>query len=194
MRLITASAAAEHADVAYADGARARPLWLRARTAASPLPRQLAGAFDASEHSLRLAVESLLRQSSAVPAGSFAFVVSDFLVRIPGSIWLRLRALGWDVVPVIVQDPLWEQSFPSVAGVVLPIADPATGRTQDLWIGAREARGRAEANERRLDSTLQRFRRLGFDPVLIGTSNSFEIARRFELWAERRRLLRTKRR
>lgn len=194
VRLITASAAAEHADVAYADGARPRPLWLRARAAASPLPSPLAAGRDPSEHSLQLAVESLLRQSGAVPAGSFAFVVSDFLVDLPGSTWLRLRALGWDVVPVVVQDPLWEQSFPDVAGVVLPIADPATGRTEDLWINAREARSRAETNERRLDTTLQRFRRLGFDPVLVGSSDSFEIARHFELWAERRRLLRTKRR
>ena len=192
--LITASAAAEHADVGYADGGRGRPVWLRARSTGSRLPQRVEGPFDGPENSLRLALESLLRQSGKVPAGSFAFVVSDFLVEVPGTTWLRMRALGWDVVPVVIQDPLWEQSFPAVSGIVLPIADPATGRREDVWLGAREARSRAEQNERRLQATLERFRRLGFDTVLVGTSDGFEIARRFELWAERRRLLRSKRR
>ena len=32
-----------------------------------------------------------------------------------------------DVVPVVVQDPTWERSFPDVPGVLLPVVDVATG-------------------------------------------------------------------
>jgi hypothetical protein len=102
---------------------------------------------------------------------------------------MRLRALRWDVVPVIVQDPVWEQTFPPVGGVVLPLADPASGHVQDVWVSRREARERASANERRLDELNARFRRLGFDPVLLGTSDPREIGDRFRAWADRRRRL-----
>ena len=34
----------------------------------------------------------------------------------------RAVAHGWDVVPVIIQDPRWEQSFPRAAGMALPVA------------------------------------------------------------------------
>ena len=190
VRLIAASAAAERADVAYADGASPRPLWLRAGTQGGRLPHRLAGAFDAPERGLRLALEALLRQASAVPTGSFVFVVSDFLVDVPGATWLRLRALGWDVVPVVVQDPLWEQAFPEVGGVVLPLADPVSGKVEDVFLTGRAAHDRAASNAARLERILDRFRRLGFDPVVVGTSDPFEISSRFTLWAGRRRALR----
>jgi uncharacterized protein (DUF58 family) len=163
-RLITASAVAERGDVVHVDR-------------------------DGADDGIRLALESLVGKPSTLPSGSFVFIVSDFLVPVPARLWLRLRALRWDVVPVIVQDPEWEQTFPAVGGVVLPLADPATGRVQDVWVTAREARARARANELRLDELLARFRRLSFDPVLLGTSDPREIAVRFEAWAERRRRL-----
>jgi uncharacterized protein (DUF58 family) len=188
--LIAASAAAERSDLGYADGADAAPLWLRAGFATPSLARRLGRDFDAPEAGLARALHALVRRAAAFPSGSFVFVVSDFLAPVPASIWLRLRALGWDVVPAVVQDPLWERTFPAVGGVVLPIADPATGRVEDVWIGARAARERARRNEARHDHLLRRFRRLGFDPVVVDTSDPFEISRRFAAWAQRRRLRR----
>ena len=41
--------------------------------------------------------------------------------------WAAALERRWDVVPVVIQDPTWEQSFPDVGGVVVPIADPASG-------------------------------------------------------------------
>ena len=41
--------------------------------------------------------------------------------------WRRLRALRWDVTPVVVQDPTWEQSFRYVGGVLLPLGDVESG-------------------------------------------------------------------
>jgi hypothetical protein len=146
-------------------------------------------AYDAPETSVRVALEALVRESSLLPTGSFVFVVSDFLVPVPARLWMRLRGLRWDVVPVIVQDPVWEQTFPAVGGVVLPLADPVSGQVQDVWVSPREARERARANEQRLDELLARFRRLGFDPVLLDTSDPRVVGDRFRAWADRRRRL-----
>jgi uncharacterized protein (DUF58 family) len=181
-RLIEASAAAEQGEVVSVDGALRRPVQRRRTVRAGD-------AYDAPETSLTVALDALLRESSVLPTGSFVFVVSDFLVPVPARIWMRLRALRWDVVPVIVQDPVWEQTFPPVGGAVLPLADPASGEVHDVRVSAREARERASANEARLEELQARFRRLGFDPVLVDTSDPREIGERFRAWADRRRRL-----
>jgi len=180
-RLIEASAAAEQGEVLSVDGALRHPV-RRGR-------EDVGRTYDAPETSLTVALEALVRESRVLPTGSFVFVVSDFLVPVPARVWLRLRALRWDVVPVIVQDPTWEQTFPAVGGVVLPVADPTSGQVQDVWVSAREARERAHANEARFDELRSRFRRLGFDPVVLDTSDPREIGDRFRAWADRRRRL-----
>jgi uncharacterized protein (DUF58 family) len=180
-RLIEASAAAEQGEVLSVDGALRHPV-RRGR-------EDVGGTYDAPEGSLTVALEALVRESRVLPTGSFVFVLSDFLAPVPARLWLRLRALRWDVVPVIVQDPVWEQTFPAVGGVVLPVADPTSGQVQDIWVSAREARDRARANEVRFDELLSRFRRLGFDPVVLDTSDPREIGDRFRAWADRRRRL-----
>jgi uncharacterized protein (DUF58 family) len=183
--LIAASALAEHGEVVDVDGALRRPV----RRARAAVASSLDSVDGAPEDVLRRGLEALLRQAVLLPTGSFVFVVSDFLVPVPAHIWTRLRSRRWDVVPVIVQDPVWEQSFPAVGGVVLPLAEPATGRVEDVLLTAREASARAQANERRLDQLLARFRRLGFDPVLVGTSDPRQVGERFQSWSERRRRL-----
>jgi uncharacterized protein (DUF58 family) len=185
-RLIEASAAAEQGEVVSVDGALRHPVQ---RRRGGPRRKQADGAYDARETTLAAALDALVRDSGVLPTGSFVFVVSDFLVPVPARLWLRLRALRWDVVPVIVQDPVWEQTFPRVGGVVLPVADPASGEVQDVLVTAREARERAAANEGRLEELRARFRRLGFDPVLLGTSDPREIGEQFRVWADRRRRL-----
>jgi uncharacterized protein (DUF58 family) len=182
-RLIEASAAAEQGEVLSVDGPLRHPV-RRGRGR-----KDVGVTYDAPETSLTVALEALVRESRVLPTGSFVFVVSDFLVPVPARLWLRLRALRWDVVPVIVQDAVWEQTFPAVGGVVLPVADPASGQVQDVWVSAREARDRARANETRFDELLSRFRRLGFDPVVLDTSDPREIGDRFRAWADRRRRL-----
>ena len=182
-RLIEASTAAELGEVLSVDGALRHPV-RRGRGR-----EDLSGTYDAPETSLTVALDALVRESRVLPTGSFVFVVSDFLVPVPARLWLRLRALRWDVVPVIVQDPTWEQTFPAVGGVVLPVADPTSGQVQDVWVSGREARERARANEARFGELLSRFRRLGFDPVVLDTSDPREIGDRFRAWADRRRRL-----
>src|SRR5205807_649758 len=73
----------------------------------------------------------------ALPATSFVFVVSDFLVPPDEEAWAEAAARGLDLVPVVVQDPDWEQSFPAVGGCVLPVADPATGAVRPVRLTRR---------------------------------------------------------
>jgi hypothetical protein len=135
-------------------------------------------------------LDTLFRHAPLFPVGTFVFVVSDFLTPVPARTWVRFRSLRWDVTPVIVQDPVWEQSFPDVGGVVLPVADPATGAVDDVWVAPRTARARRAENEARLRSLREGFGRLGFDPVLVESAGPLDVEACFHAWAERRRRLR----
>ena len=127
------------------------------------------------------------RLRSDLPTGSFVFVLSDFLVPPPPDAWLDATGHGWDVVPVVIQDPAWEQSFPDVGSVVVPIADPRSGRVALVRLTRREVEERRAANEARLRGLLDELTSLGLEPVLLGTSDPHEIDRAFVEWAEARR-------
>ena len=194
LRSIGRATAAEGGDLAYVEQRGGRPLWLSPRAPAHILEVVVDAGDDlragSERGSFEASLDTLLRRSATFPVGTFAFVVSDFVEPIPARQWVGLRARGWDVTPVVVQDPTWEQSFPEVGGVLLPVSDPGSGEIVEVWIGRREARARAAANEARLDRLVGGFRRLGFDPVVLGTSNPTEIAAEFGNWADRRRRLR----
>jgi uncharacterized protein (DUF58 family) len=180
---------AEGGDLAYAE----HPRWVAPAPAAGVLGLLRAAhriAPPAAVSSLERSLDLLARRASSFPAGTFVFVLSDFVDAARPQAWVKLRALGWDVVPVVVQDPTWEQSFPAIGGVLLPVTDPETEETFELALSGREVRARATANEQRLQGIVDGFARLGFDPILIGSSDPGEIAWCFQRWAERRRRLR----
>ena len=93
-------------------------------------------------------------------------------------------------MPVIVQDPVWEQSFPLVQDLLVPITDPETGATRSVRLTAKEALERQESNRARLRLLSQGFRRLQFDPVLLDTEEPAAIDAAFIRWAIRRRVTR----
>jgi uncharacterized protein (DUF58 family) len=191
--LIGASVSAARGELAFADHVDGRPFWRppATRAQADQVRRRLSATpFDAPPDALQRSFDLLVRHRGLFPAGSFVFVLSDFLTPVWSKTWVRFRSLRWDVTPVVVQDPLWEQSFPEVDGVALPLADPASGRVAEAWIGAGGARRRAAANAHRLASTLSGFRRMGFDPIVLDTSDAGAILSHFRAWAERRRRLR----
>ena len=103
------------------------------------------------------------------------------------AIWMRVLALRWDVVPVVIQDPVWEQSFPELPSVVVPFADPRTGRLIEARLSVAEARDRRAAHEHRLRTRLAELVRLGLDPIVIGTSDPVAIDRELLSWAELRK-------
>lgn len=189
---IVASAVAARSDVASLDFAGAgRPYWLPPGRGASVrrIVERQAGAttFDAPEHNLEQALAFLAGVRSDLPAGSFVFVLSDFLLSPPAGVWVDALARGWDLVPVVIQDPVWEQSFPPVGGVALPIADPVSARVRLVRFSARQAALRRERNEQRLRCLLAELAGFGLEPVLLGTSDPDQIDRAFIAWAESRR-------
>jgi uncharacterized protein (DUF58 family) len=143
--------------------------------------------FDAPEDSVERAVGHLARVRADLPSGSFVFVVSDFLARESLESWRRAVSLRWDVVPVIVQDPTWEQSFPDVSGVIVPLAEPSTGEVVNVRFTRDEAAAQRSAHEERLRTLVVDFTALGLDSVVIGTSDRVEIDRALLRWAELRR-------
>ena len=122
----------------------------------------------------------------SLPAGSFVFVCSDYLAPPDPAWWTRAVAHRWDVVPVILQDPLWEQSFPRVDGLVVPFADPESGRVQHVRLRRGEAEERRRTNEARLDALRTELRQLGLEPIVIGSATEPDVLQALTDWGETR--------
>jgi uncharacterized protein (DUF58 family) len=130
----------------------------------------LTESFDAPSDNVALALDFLSTRRSAVPIGSFVFVLSDFAEETPSEAWTRTIAYGWDVVPVIVQDPVWEQSFPAIDGVLVTLADAPAGRSGRVRLSAAEVADRRHEHEERLKRIRTDFARIGLDAILVGSS------------------------
>ena len=190
-RMIVESAVAGQGFPGYLDFATGdAPRWVPPNRQENAIPirdRELPrSVYAAPPNNLALALRHLEWSRADVPPGSFVFVLSDFLESPPAPVWEMTLSLGWDVVPVIVQDPCWEQSFPPVSGFVLPLAVPA-GDGHPVRISRREAAERRRANEDRLERLLETFTALEFDPVLLSTDDPVEVLGAFMRWHERRR-------
>lgn len=192
---IARSAIVARAELGHADdaGGHARVLSPGAVAPRHVVERVRRASFEAPAGSLNRVLAELLNRRAELPQGSFVFVASDFLDEVARGTWARLRGARWDVVPVVVQDPTWEQSFPAVAGVVLPFENADGRGGGDVRLTAGEVAARRAANEQRLATLLRRFRALEFDPVVLSVSEPFAIDTAFLRWAERRRLRRRRR-
>jgi uncharacterized protein (DUF58 family) len=160
------------------------------RQSARRILRRLEGEFDAPADSLETAIDHLLGLGRDVPSGSFVFVLSDFLQTPSDRIWSRVRERRWEFVPVIIQDPVWEQSFPPIHGLVVPVTDTESGSTRSVRMTREEAFERQRSNEARLQGLIRRFRECRFDPVVLDSSDPWEVDLAFIRWATRRRLIR----
>jgi hypothetical protein len=128
----------------------------------------------------------LTLQRPALPLGSFVFVLSDFLAPPPQSAWLEAIERGWDVIPVVIQDPTWERSFPDVSGIAVPFTDVSAGASARARLSRSEVAERREANEERYRELLHGFEQLGIDPVVLERSDGSGVHAAFIDWAERR--------
>ncbi len=143
--------------------------------------------FDGVAGAISLGFEHLEHVRASLPTGSFLFVCSDFLEPPPEHVWLTCLDRRWDVVPVVIQDATWERSFPAeLGGLVVPVADPATGRVDLVRLSRRAARARRDGHEARLADLLAAFAAFGLDPVLIGDSSRESVLRSFLDWSELR--------
>ena len=175
----------------YLDTARRRRLVLAARArgfAAVELERQSAAGVRRRAGRPRGAPSSAWPQSAGrCRRASFVFVCSDFLGLADPARWLRALGFRWDLVPVVVQDPVWEQSFPPVDGLVVPFADPATRTAcRQVRLSAREAERGARRTRARLERAARGVPQPRARPVLVGDAAPDAVLTRFTTWAEAR--------
>jgi uncharacterized protein (DUF58 family) len=196
VELVVESALAAHGLFGYLDFAGSAddgPFWRPPRSQADLWEvqgRLRDAAFDAPAGNLELALEQLVRRRRDLPAGTFVFVVSDFLDPPSRDAWTRVQGRRWDVVPVVVQDPVWEQDFPAIDGIATPVLDPARRRLTAVRMSADEVAARRDANRRRLRELVAGLETLGMGAVLVSSSDREEILRAFLDWSERRGLAR----
>jgi uncharacterized protein (DUF58 family) len=188
--LIAASTARSRGAIGlldFGDGA-AEPAWSSPRTSGLwHFEERLAtDCFGAPNDAVEQAFGYLGRLRSALPAGSFVFVLSDFLADAGAEVWLEAIGRRWDVIPVVIQDPLWEASFPDISGVVVPFVDAGSRVVRRVRLRRGDARRLREAHEARHAELLDRFQDLGLDPV-VGTSDDPDaILIAFLAWADLR--------
>ena len=177
--IVADSVAEARGLVGYLDLAEGEeaPFWRPPRRAAEPWSireRHLQHpAYRAPENNLTLALEFLEGHRRSMPAGSFLFVLSDFLASPARETWERVVEHRWDVVPIVVQDPIWEQSFPAVDGIVVPLAG-ADGRVRLVRLRGGESEERRRAHVARRDALLDEFAGLGHraGAPLVGRSRA----------------------
>ncbi len=120
-----------------------------------------------------------------MPAASFVFVVSDFLSAPALETWERALDRGWDIVPVVVQDPIWEQSFPDVDGIGMPLVDDE-GRLRVVRLRTGESRTWRTRHEERYAGLVGGMRSLGIEPVLLTSVDTGQIFDAFVRWSAER--------
>jgi hypothetical protein len=200
-RLLVTSAVNQRGLVGYldysshADGHSAgAPYWHPPRAQASAWRGDLVdvtigyleGPFDAPDDGIERALSFLSVAGGTVTTGSFVFVISDFLVNPPDELWTATIAHGWDVVPVVVQDPVWERSFPPIAGITTPFVDPRTRSSMTVRLSRREVGERRAANELRAERLTAELAEHDLDAVLITSCDQDSIRAAFLDWADGR--------
>jgi hypothetical protein len=107
--------------------------------------------------------------------------------------WLQALERQWEIVPVVIQDPIWEQSFPDVSGAAVRFVDAESGRPAVAALTEGEALERREANERRRAELLQDLRALDMDPVFVSSHDVRDVFYAFLSWADQRLFTRGRR-
>jgi hypothetical protein len=93
-------------------------------------------------------------------------------------------------VPVIIQDPLWERTFPDVGGISVPYSDPARGGVSPIYVTRREAAALRREHEQRYDALIRGFRSLGLESVGVDTHDLGDMLGAFLRWADLRMMWR----
>lgn len=186
IRLIGDSAAAARGFVGYLDEADGELLWRPPRSERELGRIDLDRPFGAPEDTVARGLRHLVEKRRDLPAGTFVFVLSDFLEEPSRDDWLHALERRLELVPVVIQDPVWEQSFPRVHGAALPLRDVATNGRDLAYLTQAEVDERRGANERRLRELLRRLRSLDMDPVLVSSHAWRDVVHSFLSWADQR--------
>jgi uncharacterized protein (DUF58 family) len=184
--LIGASATAARGLLGYFDEGGGEAYWHPPRSSHTYGAPELERPFGAPEDTLRRGLRHLAERKRDLPSGTFVFVVSDFLVAPTRDEWLDALERRYELVPVIVQDPVWEQTFPDVSGVVVPFAATDGSGVSLAALTEREAHDLRETNERRWVELLYGLRALDLDPVVVDSHEPRDVVSSFLSWADQR--------
>jgi hypothetical protein len=200
LEAITASVFAARGFLGYLDVAEAEhpdperrspePLWRTPQSQAAYRRFELELLGDRPYHAARDTLDesfAFLRGAGGVlPRGTFVFVLSDFLATPDVGVWLEALDRKWDPVPVVIQDAVWERSFPDVGGVAVPIVDPESGRREVLRVTRGEARRKRGENERRFRRLLDELYDVGVEPVVLSSADPGDVLTAFLEWTAER--------
>ena len=188
--LISQSAVAARSLTGYLDYADGEPFWRPPRSEQRAEPGLFERPFGAPDDSISQGLEFLGEHRRDLPTQAFVFMLSDFLVPPDLRIWQRALEHRWELVPVVIQDPVWERTFPDVGGITISYADPATGRVVPVRLTMSEAARRREHNEARWETLVRDFRSLGIEPVGVTSHDLAGMLDSFLRWADLRQMWR----
>ena len=191
VELVLASAGVAGGFVGYLDYADGDPHWRQPKGERKLIElrdeRLWSTEYGGPADWLERSVDHLASHRRAVTPGTFVFVLSDFIPAPSPDTWLAAIEHRWDLVPVVIQDPTWEQSFPDVDGIVVPMRDPRSGRISSARLRRKEVVARRDEHRARTAELLDTFRRLDVDPVVVTSSDRGDILAEFLLWTDLRR-------
>jgi uncharacterized protein (DUF58 family) len=188
--LIGRSSTAARSLTGYLDHAQGEPYWRAPRTETRAEPGSLDRTFAAPPDTVSRALDFLAEHRRDLPTQAFVFVLSDFVVAPDANAWQRALEQRWELVPVLIQDPVWERSFPDVGGITIAYADPESGSVQPVYLTRREAHRLRALHEERWDELVRTFRSLGVEPVIVHSHDDGDLLAAFLRWADLRQLWR----
>jgi uncharacterized protein (DUF58 family) len=186
LELIGASAAAARSLTGYLDYAEGEPYWRPPRSERLAPSGTFDRVFRAPPDTIVRGLDFLGEHRRDLPTQAFVFVLSDFLIPLELGAWERALEHNWELVPVVLQDPLWERTFPDVGGVSVAYTEPARGRAAPIYLTRREAARLRAEHEARWDELVRQFRALGIEPVAAGSHNPGDLLAEFLRWADLR--------
>jgi len=145
------------------------------------LPHDVAATTSSGNLTLAEALDGLGAQAHVLPPGTFVFHASDWPQPPRPAVLDAFAELEWQLVPIVVRDPRWEQSYPvGTAGVTLPVAGDDVPRR----LSRKEAEDLRERNETDTRLLLEGFARAGFPAALVGSARPSDVVEAFSAWSE----------
>jgi uncharacterized protein (DUF58 family) len=184
--LIGQSAMAARSLTGYLDFAEGEAFWRPPRTEHRADPGLLERAFRAPVDTVSQGLDFLGEHRRDLPTQAFVFVLSDFVVPPDLERWQRALEHRWELVPVIVQDPVWERTFPDVSGITIPYAAPPSGAVAPVYLTRKEAAALRREHEARWERLIRDFRSLGIESVAVHTDDLAGVLDAFLRWADLR--------
>jgi hypothetical protein len=188
--LIGVSAHSARSLTGYLDYADGEPWWKAPRSERADDPASFDRPFGAPADTVSEGLLFLGEHRRDLPTQAFVFVLSDFLVPPDMDVWERTLEHQWELVPVVVQDPVWEQSFPEIGGISIPYAEPRSGLVVPVHLTDDEAARLRAEHESRHEALVRSFRSLGIEAVEVQSHDPADLLASFLRWADLRQMWR----